>query len=123
MAADNRAVDGEFQPDENIAAEAFHDGCGLSFPGGGWKRGLDRAPRQTIEDLRDQRQALLDFADADPDAGVDVAFLPQRNLELQLVIGGIAKIAAGVEIAATSASSSVTTPVVTIRSCSDGVSS
>ena len=74
----------------------------MNYPvlvGNGRKRGFDRPARQPIEDLRDQRQALLDFADADPDARIDVTLLQQRNVELQLVIGRIGEIAAGVGLA------------------------
>ena len=45
----------------------------------------------SAENLLDQSQALLDLADADPDAGVDVAFGQHRDVEVELVVGRIAR--------------------------------
>ncbi len=59
-------------PDQHIAAKTF--GKTQSFAAGlGELRG-DRPRWQALDKLIDQRQTLLDLADADPDAGIDVAF-------------------------------------------------
>ena len=63
--------------------------CGLNFPG-----------RQAPENLLDQRQALLDLADADPHPRIDVAGVEHRHLELEIAIGRVARRAARVEGAA-----------------------
>ena len=43
--------------------------------------GLDRALRQRAENLLDQRQALLDLANADPYPRIDVTGVEHRHLE------------------------------------------
>src|SRR5438105_262641 len=48
------------------------------------------APRQHAEDLLDQDEALLDLADADPDARIDVAGGQHRHIEAQRRIGRVA---------------------------------
>ena len=86
------------QPDQDIAAEAFDQRQPFARCTG-WLR-EDIALRQAGEDLLDQRQALLDFADADPDAGIDVAVLQNRNLEPQPVVRRVRPIAPRIESAA-----------------------
>ena len=54
-----------------------------SFAGAAVERGRDRPVRQTLENLFDKRQALLDLADAHPDASVDVALRQYRNDEVE----------------------------------------
>ena len=49
------------------------------------------------QDLVDDRHALLDLADADPDAGIHVAVLEHRHFELQLIVRRIARRASRVE--------------------------
>ena len=58
------------------------------------------AGRQAFQHLLDQRQALLDLLDADPDARVDVAFVSHRHVEMKLVVRRIADRPARVEVAA-----------------------
>ena len=86
-----RAVGVEPQPDQHVAAEAFDQRHALAGrarrPAASARSG---AAGQPVEDLLDQRQALLDLADADPDARIDVALLEHRHLEAQLVVGRIA---------------------------------
>ena len=60
----------------------------------------DRTVGQPLQDLFDQGQALLDLADANPDAGVHIALLQNRHVEGEFVIRGIAEIAPRVEIPA-----------------------
>ena len=93
---------------------------------------VHRAFRQPVQDLVDQRQALLDLADADPDARVDVAFVEHRHLEAQAVIGRIGQRPARIEDAARGAADiaagavlrgqrGLSMPVSTVRSCSEAV--
>src|SRR6516164_6465747 len=63
----------------------------------------DRAILQARQKLFDQRDALLDFADADPDTSIDIAFRKDWYGELKFVIGRIGKRLARVEIAAAGA--------------------
>ena len=63
-------------------------------------RAQRRIRRQAIEDLLNQRDALLDFANADPNSRVDVAVVPDGNLEAEFVIGRIGEIAPRVEVPA-----------------------
>src|SRR4051812_4544922 len=83
-------------PDEHIAAEALHQRH--AFAGTRGRLGADRAFRETAENLFDQPQTLLDLLDADPDTGVDVALVPHRNLEGELVVGRVAGCPARVKI-------------------------
>src|SRR5579863_9146138 len=98
-AADAAAVDPD--PDQYVAAETF--GKGQSFAAGLVDRGGDRPRWQTLDKLVDQRQTLLDFADADPDAGVDVALVQHRHVKINAIIGWISRRFARIESAATGA--------------------
>ena len=53
-----------------------------------------------LQDLLDQRQALLDLADADPDAGIDVALRRAPARRSERVVGRIGRASARVEGAA-----------------------
>src|SRR5262249_20594560 len=87
-------------PGEDVAAEAFHQRQSFARAAGdAAERRADRPGRQTRQDLFDQAQALLDLADADPDAGIDVAGLEHRDVELQLIVGRVARTLARVEAA------------------------
>src|ERR1700678_1269117 len=97
--ADPIAVDPH--PDQHVAAETF--GKAQSFAAGLVELGSDRPFRQTLDELIDQRQALLDFADADPDAGVDVALVQHRHAKLKAIVGRISRSFARVASAAAGA--------------------
>src|SRR5437764_945248 len=58
---------------------------------------LDRSVRQALKNLFDKLQALLDLADAHPDAGVDVASIEHRHVEIEPIIGRIARPLARIE--------------------------
>ena len=64
---------------------------------------LDRAVRQPLQICLDQRQALLDLLDANPDAGIDIAGVARRHSK-DSSPGRIAKRLACVEGAAAGAS-------------------
>ena len=74
VAARHAALAVEPQPDQHIAAERFHQAEAFADFAFGQDRGVDFAVRQAFEDLLDQRQALLDFANADPHPRINVAF-------------------------------------------------
>ena len=86
------------EPYQHIAAKGFDErhaaarGCASDL-------GQYFSFGQAIKHLLYQRQALLNFLDADPNAGIDVAVLPYGHIELKLVVGGITDRLAGVEIA------------------------
>src|SRR5262249_60056526 len=66
----------------------------------GTERGSDRAHGQTRQHLLDQTHALLDFTDANPDAGIDVSIIEHGNIEFELVIRRIGQYLARIEGAA-----------------------
>ena len=94
------AVGVEPQPDEDVAAEALDQRQALAGVRRVAELGADRARRQPLEDLLDQREALLDLADADPDARIDVALVEHRHLEGELVVGRIGQALPRIEGAA-----------------------
>src|SRR5215831_17923877 len=88
----------EAQPDQHVAAERLDESEALAHTcAGGIDLDVDRSGGKTAGDLLDQAQALLDLADADPHPGVDVAAVEHGYLELQLVVGRIARFLARVE--------------------------
>src|SRR5947207_2747362 len=99
MAALDVAVGAYPEPYEDVAAKPLDDRhsfariCRSQRP---WPL-IDRPRRKLAQDLLYQRQALLDFADADPDAGIDIAFLPQRRFELQRIVRRISWRASRIE--------------------------
>src|SRR6266481_1363189 len=90
---------GDLDPCQDVAAETLDQRHALSQAREIRliDRRMHRAVRQLRENLLDQGEALLDFADADPDARVDVAGIEYGNVEAQGGIGRIARIAAGIE--------------------------
>src|SRR5262245_25927310 len=78
------------QPHEYVAAKAFDKAQSFAGLAGGADGGRDRPVRQTLQDLFDQLEALLDLADADPDPSVDVAGLEHRHLKIELIVGRVA---------------------------------
>src|SRR4029079_1712879 len=90
MTTRNPAIPVDPEPHQNVAAESF----GYSQALAGFRsaeRRLDRAARNRIKNLLDEPQALLDLADAEPDARVDVTLVPHRNIERQFVIRCVGK--------------------------------
>ena len=75
----------EPHPGQHIAAEALDEAEAFAAA----RRCASRRPQigpsgRLREDLLDQLEALLDLADADPDAGIDVAVVQHRHVEVQL---------------------------------------
>src|SRR5437660_12669418 len=102
MAARDPAVAIEAKPGQDIAAESFGETeTFANLPSLG--ANPQRALRQPGQNLLDQDDALLDFADPDPDARIDVAAVEHRNLELESVVGRIGDRPAGIEGAAAGA--------------------
>src|SRR5580704_8556377 len=87
----------EPQPDENVAPESFNESHAFA----GMRRKVrSRGPAgNPSEDLFHQQERLFHFANADPDAGVDVALFENRHLEAELVIRRIGKCPACIECA------------------------
>src|SRR5208283_4248754 len=100
MAAGDRAVGGEADMGEDVAAERLDEGEPLAWALRGGKRGADRPGGKTDEHRLDQVEALADLGDANPYAGVDVASPAGRDLEGQRVVGRVGVITPGVEVAA-----------------------
>src|SRR5260370_29351291 len=99
MAARDPAVAIEANPSQDIAAESFGETeTFANLPSRGTNP--QRCLRQPGQDLLDQGDALLDLADPDPDAGIDVAGVEHRNVELESVVGRIGDRPARIEGAA-----------------------
>jgi len=90
----------ESHPDQYIAAERFRHPKPFAHRVTRIDRDPNRACGQTSQDLIDQGEALLDLANAHPDAGVDVTGLEHRNLEIEPIVGRIAGHLARIEGAA-----------------------
>src|SRR5690606_37611420 len=99
MAARDPAASPQPQPDQDIAAKALDEGQSFALSAGA---GVDanRPAGQAVENLLDQREALLDLADADPDAGIHVALRADRHLEAQRVVRRIGEHLPRIESAA-----------------------
>ena len=69
------------QPYQHIAAKGF-DQRHAAARGRALDRGQYFSFGQAIKHLLYQRQALLDFLNADPNAGIDVALLPYGHIEV-----------------------------------------
>src|SRR5262249_11357664 len=82
VAALDPAIAAQPQPDQDVAAEAFDESRAFASRAGCRRELVGDIPLgQPIEDLLDERQALLDFANPDPHPRVDVASFEHRNLE------------------------------------------
>src|SRR5688572_12888762 len=97
MRALDPATGTEAHPGEDIAAKAL-DQRG-PFVGFFRQSAEDRPRRQALENLLDERQALLDFLYADPHARVDVARMDYWDGESQALVGCITRRAPRVEVA------------------------
>src|SRR5260370_20042938 len=84
MAADD-VVAFQAHPDQHVAPERFGDSKTLAAAGR-IEADANRSTRQPVEDLLDQQQTLVDFANTNPDAGIDVTGIKHRNVEAELVI-------------------------------------
>src|SRR5579862_1195225 len=103
VATPDIAIAVEPQPDQHIAAKGFGNTEALGNNAFGRDRCARCAAGQTVDNLFDQRKALLDLADTYPDPGVDIAGIEHRHLEGECVVGRVSQIAAGIETAARSA--------------------
>src|SRR6185369_15422265 len=85
------------QPDEHIAAETLDER--QAFAHFALVRNFDhkRLIGKAFQYLFDQAEALLDFANAHPDARVDIALRKHRHIELQRAVRRIAGRAAHIE--------------------------
>src|SRR6476619_587073 len=97
MTALDPAVDRKHEPDHDVAAETFNDRQSLARLAGSGGLNANGTGGQAVEDLLHQRKALLDLANANPHPRIDIAFLAERDLEIELAIGRIGQRAAGIE--------------------------
>src|SRR3954470_14178549 len=88
MAARNPAFR-QSDPDEYIASESFNDGHALSRTINRRNSCVEFFRRQCREPGPQQANALLYFADADPDAGIHVSVLQHRHVKGGADIRGI----------------------------------
>ena len=72
------------QPDQHVAAERLDQRHAFARRRSARSRPRTSPCRQPVQHLFDQRQALLDLLDADPDARIDVALGQHRHFEAQL---------------------------------------
>src|SRR6478672_7872449 len=97
MAALDAAVRAQPNPDQNVAAKALDQSEALAWLASAGDLGPNLARRHAVQDLGDQSEALLDFANSDPDSCVDIPLLENGRLEFEPVIGRVGEIAARVE--------------------------
>ena len=100
MAAGDAALRVDAQPGKHVAAETFDQSHPLADLAGLTERAARCAVGQPFDDLLDEAEALLDLADAHPDAGVHIAIFARRHLEAELVVRRIGKHFTRVEAAA-----------------------
>src|SRR5690606_4821234 len=96
MAARHSAVGHQAQPHQDVAPETLHQGHTLARPRR--DRGTRLPRRQLLEKLANERERLLDLANADPYTCIHVAFGEHRDIEPQLRIGSIARAASDIEV-------------------------
>src|SRR5437667_4327482 len=93
------------RPCQHIATEPFNKPKTFGDLAAGTIDGdPDRAIRQALQNLLDEREALLDLADTDPHARIDVAGRKHRHLEVEPVVGRVAEGLARIEGPAAGAS-------------------
>ena len=85
------------QPHQYVAAETLDERNALARRMRRRDVFAHRPGRQSREDLLDEREALLDLVDADPDPRIHVAGVEARHLELEFVVRRITRCAARVE--------------------------
>src|SRR5258708_7451739 len=99
MAALDLAVSAGSHPHQHVTTKTldqrhpFARLCGSQRP----QRIGDRSGWELLAKLIDQRHALLDLADTNPDASVDIPFLAHGRFELQRIVRWIARSASRVE--------------------------
>src|SRR5437660_8635680 len=84
-------------PRQHVTAKCFSQRHPFASAACWFDPNLDVAARQSIQNLLNQREALLNLTDANPDSRVDVPCLEHRHLERQLVIRCVARQAACIE--------------------------
>src|SRR5882672_11555726 len=97
MAARDAAVCADAQPDEHVAAEGLDQSEAFAHFASAWDFNLDRSFGQARQNLLDQSEALLDLANAHPDARVDVALVEHRHVEPQRIVRRITGRAARID--------------------------
>src|ERR1043165_8649704 len=99
VAAVDVSVGANPDPCQNVAAKSLDQRHPFACLGRGQRSDpfADRPGGKPVQHLLDQRDALFHLADANPDAGVHVAFLQHRGLESQGVVRRIAGSAPRVE--------------------------
>src|SRR6516165_8520372 len=90
-------------PCKHVAAKAFDQGKAFPPSLRGINLRKESARGQVAHDLLDQAQALLHFADTQPDARIHVAVFKHWNVEFEHVVGGVTRSSACVESAAAGA--------------------
>ncbi len=112
--ATREAATFESQPHQHVATKRFRYSKTFAHLTSRLDRGPDRACRQTPQDLIYQPEALLDLANAHPDASVDITGIEHGNFEIELIVGW--------PPAPNCRTSSLRrTPVVAVRSCREAV--
>src|SRR5439155_6127656 len=105
-------------PHQHVAAKALHQSHAFVRLRSAHRlrRIADRSTGKLPNDLVDQRHALLNLMDADPEPSVHIAVLAHRHFELQPIVRRIAWRSSRIEGAAGRATDVATTAVLT-REC------
>ena len=92
----------ETQPDKDVTAKALDEGRPFAGAAGDERIRAcsDRPFRQGFEQLANEAHRLLDFENPDPEPGIDVAVAANGDIKRKSVVGGIAGLAAGIEVPA-----------------------
>src|SRR4029077_8457652 len=100
MAARDGAAGIDAQPGEHVTAEALDQRQAFANLACGRQLGPDWSLGKRVQNLLDQSEALLDLANAHPNARVDVALVENRHVERQPVVRRIARRSAHIDGAA-----------------------
>src|SRR5271154_6468672 len=96
-AALDGAVSVEANPGQDVAAKALDQSEALARLMNARHLNPNFPRRRAVEDLIDQPEALLDFADADPNSRIHITFGEGWSLKAELIVRRISEIAPGVE--------------------------
>src|ERR1043165_355519 len=93
------AASGDADPNKHVAAEPLRNRHSLTWFVRHPDRNLHGSCGKRREPAFQQTDALLHFANAHPDASVDIAFVEYRHVKLRTLIWRVGEIAASVKIA------------------------
>src|SRR5690242_619841 len=100
MTAVNEPLAVQPKPYHHVTAKSFDNSHAFTDRATCFYRLAYFPVRQPIKDLLDQRHALFNFSDADPNTCIDVAGVEHRHLKFKLTIRRVAGTTSGIKRAA-----------------------